>query len=151
MTRMIRRGLDAMKAQAQAIGPTPNSRMRARFTSDETSNTTIKRSVVFLVLGSFKRNGQISHWPLHQRLEIEALLDQLEDRRGIVVLVGDARAFKPLGDQQRRDTSAWAPFISRQLVFAVATMRRGRHMIPLAAELVVSDDHQRVGAVRSFH
>src|SRR5262249_50708092 len=91
------------------------------------------RSVVFLVLGSFKRSGQISHWPLHQRLEIEALLDQLEDRRGIVILVGDARAFEPLGDQQRRNASAWAPFISRQRVFAVATIRRGRDTRPSAA------------------
>src|SRR5262245_38908480 len=127
------------------------SRLGARIASHETSNTTIIRSVVFLVLGGFKRDRQISHLPFHQRLEIEALLDQLEDRRGIVILVGDARAFEPLGDQQRRNASSWAPFIGRQLVFAVATIRRGGQMIPLAAELVVSDHDARIFAVWSFH
>src|SRR5882757_8595568 len=74
--------------------------------------------------GSLERHGQISHRPVGQRREIEAALEQLEDRRRIEVLVSDAGFVEAPGNQQRRNAGARPPLIGGLRLVAPAMMRR---------------------------
>src|SRR5262245_18323569 len=60
-----------------------------------------------------------------------------------------------LRDQQRRDPGAGPPLAMGRTEVAApeapAIVTRRRHMVPLAAELVVGDDDERVLAVRAVH
>src|SRR5215212_10232099 len=70
------------------------------------------------------------------------MLDRGHDRRGVVLAVVHYEpAPEPGRDRERRDARTRTPRVVRT---AAATLARRRHMVPLAAELVVGHDHHRV-------
>ena len=77
-----------------------------------------------------------------ERREAVALLDRREHRGRVVLgVVDDERALEVRAEHERRDARPGAPLVVRAVVVALA---RRRHVIPLAAELVVGDEHERV-------
>src|SRR5882724_2127594 len=115
--------------------------------------------------GDLQRSPEAYHLPVAgaQRRKAKALLDQLEDRSGVVVRVVDAGVAEFLRDQQRRHAGARAPLVggspalaapviviiaapmivviaTPMIVVVVTALRAGEgrrgHVVPLAAELV---------------
>src|SRR5512147_2032945 len=78
-----------------------------------------------------------------ERLEAEALRDELDDRRRIVARVVDVAALRERRDDDRRDASARTPAVAQ----ARARGRRG--VVPVAAVLVVGVDHGHAAPLRA--
>ena len=82
-----------------------------------------------------------------ERREAVAGLDRREHRGRVVLgVVDDEVALQVRCDRERRDPRAGAPLVVRAVVVALA---RRRDVIPLAAELVVGDEDERVLGARA--
>src|SRR5215813_3533465 len=107
----------------------------------------VRRSVI----AGFQGDLEVAHRPRDQRVKIEAPLDELKDRGRVVVLMRDAGLVEALGDEQGGYAGAGAPLIGSFRIVAVTIVRRGRYVVPGAAELVVGNDDERVLAVRPIN
>src|ERR1700712_5517120 len=83
--------------------------------------------------------GEVVHLGVSagERRQAEAVLDRGEDRGRVVDRVVDARTLQPATEDQRRDPRARSPCVD---------LRRG-HVVPLATELVIGHDHERVAGL----